>query len=185
MGRSVASSLVVLNWVLAVVGELEERSAFCSLPRSTAQEDPSPCLLVALPLLAAFSAECFAHPRSSGISHHRSWASWLCLSWGPRVAAEWSTPFPACRVCNQLMRTRRMSIHNGSSLAHLRAQVGILSDVTLSFLRAPHVHLGGCWPFLFSFAFMEQLSTATPFPSLPSWCNPYKTVESSHRGLTL
>lgn len=90
-------------------------------------------------------------------------------------------PFPACRVCNQRMRTRRMSIYNSSSLAHLRAQVGILSDVTLSFLRAPCVHLGGCRPFLFSFAFMEQLSTATPFPSLPSWCNPYKTVESSYR----
>ena len=67
---------------------------------------------------------------------------------GPRVAAEWSTPFPACRFCNQGMRTRKMSIHNGSSLAHLRAQVGILSDVTLSFLRAPRVPI---FPFLIYF----------------------------------
>ena len=46
------------------------------------------------------------------------------------------------------MRTRKMSIHNGSSLAHLRAQVGILSDVTLSFLRVPRVPI---FPFLICF----------------------------------
>ena len=83
VGRSVPPSLVVLNCVLAVVRELDEHSGFRCLPRSTAQEDPSPCLLVALPLLAAFSAECFAHPHGSGVSHRSSWASWLCPSWGP------------------------------------------------------------------------------------------------------
>ena len=126
VGRSVLPLLVILSCVLAAVGELDEPSGCWCLPRPTAQQDPSPCLLGALPWLAAFSAEHFSYPHGSGVNHHCSWASWLSLSWGPQVAADWNTPFPACRVCNQRMRTRKMSIHDGGSLSHLRAQVGIL-----------------------------------------------------------
>lgn len=109
-GKIVSFRWSFWNLVLAVVGELEERSAFCSLPRSTAQEDPS--LLASGPL-------CWQPFQQNVLLIHAALELAItapgrldCVSpGGPRVAAEWSTPFPACRVCNQLMRTRRMSIH--------------------------------------------------------------------------
>lgn len=80
----------LLNCVLAVVGELGRTFYALLLPDPLLRKTP-PLLASGPPFAGSLFSRMFAHPRSSGISHHCSWASWTVSLLGPRVAAEWST----------------------------------------------------------------------------------------------